>query len=175
MSRDFELRESRPADRAAVERLYVAAFPGEDLWPLVSDLLADDTHVLSLVATSGGALAGHAAFTTCGLDGRTGAVALLAPVAVLPDHQRRGIGTALIESGLARLQAAGVAQVYVLGDPAYYGRFGFAACSAVAPPYPLPDAWRTAWQSIALSDAARELHGTLSVPTPWQRPELWAP
>jgi len=175
VSRDFELRESLPADRAAIERLYVAAFPGEDLLPLVADLLADDTHVLSLVATADGVLAGHAAFTTCGLDGRTGAVALLAPVAVLPAHQRLGFGTALIETGLARLRAAGVVQVYVLGDPAYYGRFGFAACSAVAPPYPLPRAWRSAWQSIDLSDAARGLHGTLSVPTPWQRPELWAP
>jgi putative acetyltransferase len=175
VSSELELSESRPDDRASLEKLYAAAFPEEDLLPVVAGLLGDETRALSLVAIADGTLVGHAAFTMCSIGGRSEPVALLAPVAVLPGHQKSGIGTALIKTGLERLQAGGIVQVYVLGDPAYYGRFGFAACNAVAPPYPLPRAWTAAWQSVDLSEAARDLRGELSVPAPWQRPELWAP
>ena len=65
--------------------------------------------------------------------------------------------------------------VCVLGDPAYYGRFGFEPDDRVAPPYPLPQEWRSAWQSLSLCGNDRPARGTLSVPPPWRQPALWAP
>ncbi|MDD9877136.1 MAG: N-acetyltransferase [Magnetovibrio sp.] len=170
-----EIRESRPADRDALEDLYGAAFPDEDLIALLRELLAEADGVFSFVAVRGAALLGHIAFTVCGLAGRREKVGMLAPLAVRPEVQRQGLGGALIGEGLRRLKGEGVTRVQVLGDPAYYGRHGFAPDDDIAPPYDLPPAWRTAWQSISLRDGAPRLAGKLSVPKPWRRPALWAP
>jgi putative acetyltransferase len=172
---EIEIRESLPADGPLIEKLYPAAFPDEDLLPLVLELLDEGPQVLSLVALVDRVLAGHVAFTMCGIAGQTNQVALLAPLAVAPERQRRGIGSALVRDGLQRLKAEGVVQVQVLGDPAYYGRFGFRPDDGVIPPYPLPEAWRSAWQSISLYDRRPPLRGILSVPRPWRQPALWAP
>ncbi|UCH73533.1 MAG: N-acetyltransferase [Rhodospirillales bacterium] len=175
MSNDVEIRQSLPADIHLIEQLYPDAFPDEDLLPLVRELLREDQHVLSLVANLDRTLAGHIIFTRCGVDGRTDQLALLGPLAVAPNMQRRGIGSALVREGLQQLRAEGILQVCVLGDPAYYGRFRFAPEYGVMPPYPLPEAWRTAWQSICLLDGQPALQGTLSVPPPWRHEALWAP
>ena len=136
-------------------------------------LLGDTPGVLSLVAVAGPALTGHAVFTPCSV--KDDAVALLGPLAVAPAWQKRGVGTALVQEGLERQRSAGVARVLVLGDPAYYGRFGFAAERSVAPPFAIPEAWRAAWQSIALREDARGLRGRLAVPPAWNKRALWAP
>ena len=120
------------------------------------------------------ALAGHVIFTTCGIDGGTEKVALLGPLAVAPALQRRGVGTAIVRAGLQAMEKAGASGGYVLGDPAYYGRFGFKPEDGVAPPYPLPDEWRGAWQSLSLSGSA-PLQGNLTVPQPWRHKALWSP
>jgi len=173
LPREREIRESAQEDVEQLRRLYSAAFPEEELFPLVEELLQDASAVLSLVATVGPAVVGHVIFTPCRLAGHTEKVALLGPLAVAPDRQRRGIGTALIRDGLDRLEHAGASRVFVLGDPAYYGRHGFARDTRVAPPYPLPEEWRGGWQSISLSDT--KLEGTLEVPAPWRRKALWLP
>jgi putative acetyltransferase len=175
MNDPVEIRESLPNDVAAIEDLYPRAFPDEDLIPLVRALLREKSGVLSLVAIAEAAVAGHVVFTTCGVVGRSERVALLGPLAVAPDRQRRGIGGALVRAGLGRQETDGVERVYVLGDPAYYGRFGFAPDDGAAPPYPLPDAWRGAWQSLRPGGGAPPLQGVLSVPRPWRRRALWAP
>ena len=175
MSNGIELRESLSADRTALKDLYLTAFPDEDLFPLVSELLSGKYDVLSLVAIFKGAVTSHLVFTMCSIAGINQKVALLGPVAVNPQFQRRGIGSALIREGFCSLKNEGVKQVYVLGDPAYYGRFGFEAQSKVIPPYPLPQEWLTAWQSISLLEAGSDLQGVLSVPQPWLQPTLWAP
>jgi putative acetyltransferase len=174
---DITNRESRPADRAALDRLYAAAFPEEELRPLVRALLQDTPGVLSLVAADAdtGRLVGHVALTPCRLAPGDGRVALLGPLAVTPDRQRRGVGRALVAAGLARLRADGAVRVFVLGDPDYYRHFGFAPERAVAPPYPLPAAWRDAWQALALAQSPAPLQGTLSVPAAWADPAYWAP
>jgi putative acetyltransferase len=110
----------------------------------------------------------------CGIAGTADRPALLGPLAVAPGWQRRGIGTALVRDGLRRLREIGATQVLVLGDPAYYGRFGFRPESGVIPPGPVPPQWREAWQSLALGDGAVG-RGRLDVPPPWRRPELWTP
>ena len=70
---------------------------------------------------------GHALFTRSLLDApaRLADVAVLSPIGVLPAHQRRGIGTGLIERGLAELGDRGIPAVFLEGDPAYYSRLGF--------------------------------------------------
>lgn len=171
----FHIREGGLNDFATIERLYPDAFPHEELRPLVRRLLQETPDVLSLVAIAESALIGHVVFTSCSVTDGSGAVALLGPLAVATAWQKQGVGGALVRAGLDRLRSADFEQVYVLGDPAYYGRLGFEAERSVAPPFPIPGEWREAWQSITLRNAAPRLRGTLSVPPAWNEPALWAP
>jgi putative acetyltransferase len=174
MTDRLEIRDSQPADLPLIEQLYPAAFPDENLLPLVQELLSDDSGVLSLVGMVEGALAGHAIFTPCAIAGESHMVALLGPLAIAPAWQQRGIGSALVGAGLERLEKGGTIRIYVLGDPAYYGRFGFEADYGVTAPYPLPEEWRYAWQSRRLGSGEQPLIGKLSVPPPWRQQALWS-
>lgn len=174
----FTIRDSTTVELPEILALYRAALPGEDLAPLLEELLANRDNVLSLVATSGETLVGHIAITACGVEGRETRVALLGPLVVLPERQREGVGRALIQSGLTALkdEALGrTARVLVLGDPNYYGRFGFASETTITPPYPLVPEWQTAWQTLSLTDDAGRLHGKLVVPELWMHASLWSP
>lgn len=142
----------RPADQVAladVLRIHELAFGRPDETRLVRDLLADPTAqpVLSLLAEIAGQLVGHIFFSAIhpAGSGETERWSLLAPLAVLPDFQGRGIGGALIEAGCGQLATRGTGLVFVLGDPAYYGRHGFrpALPEGLEPPYPVdpPEAW----------------------------------
>ncbi len=175
MTESFEIRKSLPSDSDAIEILYPKAFPEEDLLPVVRQLLKDETQVISFVAVVGEELVGHVSFTYCGLDGSAERVAMLAPLAVAPERQKRGIGKALVNAGFQHLEESGIGQVYVLGDPGYYGRFGFTPDYDVGPPYPMPEEWRDAWQSVGLGGKKSALHGQLIVPEAWRDPALWGP
>lgn len=170
---NLEIRESLPEDMAAIEALYPDAFPEENLLPLVRDLVKEKSGVLSLVGMIGASLAGHVVFTRCSVEPTGEQAALLGPLAVASAQQRQGIGGALVRAGLEREASAGAANVYVLGDPAYYGRFGFSPDDQVAAPYPLPNEWKDAWQSVSLRSATPAIQGTLSVPQPWRQPAYW--
>jgi putative acetyltransferase len=170
-----DIRESEPSDFPAIEALYPRAFPGEDLLALVKELLEDRANTISLVATSDSTVVGNIIFTRGSVDGENAELALLAPLAVAPECQRQGIGSALVGSSLRRLRAEGIAAVYVLGDPAYYGRLGFRPERSVSPPYPLPTEWADAWQSQALGKGAAPSGGTLRLPDCWLDPALWSP
>ena len=175
MSDKLDIRESVPGDLGAIESLYPQAFPDEDLLPLVRDLLRDEAVTTSLVGSVDSAIAGHVIFTKCGVTGSNVCASLLGPLAVAPAWQRQGIGSAIVRAGLRRLTNAGVNRVFVLGDPAYYGRLGFTPERAVEPPYPLPAEDDGAWQAQALGETATRCAGVLSVPPQWLRPALWAP
>ena len=170
-----EIRQSNAGDIDAIVSMYPKAFPDEDLVPVVSELLAEPDIALSLVAVLDEQVVGHVVFTTCAVEGSDLKVSMLAPLAVAPDFQRQGIGNAIVNAGLLRLTEAGVDGVFVLGDPAYYSRFGFAPDVQVQPPYPLPPEWYSAWQSQYLGDTTRPAEGKLAVPKPWLDPALWAP
>jgi putative acetyltransferase len=88
----------------------------------------DGDIVLALVAIDAQAVVGHVAFPRLRIEnaGRELAGVGLAPLAVSETHRRRGVGAALVREGLDRLRAQGETLVFVLGDPAYYTRFGFA-------------------------------------------------
>lgn len=121
------IRSEQPADHEALDRLLTEAFGGEDEARLVRRLRADGDLSLSLVATAGGAVLGHLALSP--ITGDRPALAL-APVAVTPKAQRLGIGGALIRAAIDH--AAGT-PIVLLGDPAYYCRFGFAPADLDSP------------------------------------------
>ena len=126
-----------PGDVAAIRAVEEAAFLQSAEAKLVEDLRDAGDSVFSLVAVEDGTIAGHAMFSRLQAPFRALA---LGPVAVLPDRQRMGVGSRLIREGIARSEAAGWLGIFVLGDPAYYRRFGFDAGKArgFASPYAGP-------------------------------------
>lgn len=121
------LRPETPSDFPAVHRLHAACFETGAEAGLVDRLREDGDAVISLVAEIEGAVAGHVMFSRM----RAPFPALgLAPVSVAAPWRRRAIAARLIEAGLDRAREAGWRGVFVLGDPAYYSRFGFSAEAA---------------------------------------------
>jgi len=171
----MNIHKSKEEDRAALEQLYPLAFPDEDLLPLLRELLDEQDNILSLVTRKEDeTLTGHVVFTICSVNGCSNKVALLGPIAVQPYFQKQGIGGTLIRKGFDFVREGGVSEVYVLGDPEYYGRFGFKQCDHVCTPYDIPEAWRPAWQFINLLGEEPSIQGRLSVPKPWRYPKLWS-
>lgn len=123
----FVIREEDAADMSAIHAVVARAFGREDEAVLVGQLRADGDAVLSLVAEAGDRIVGHVLFSRLAVetDGGPFAAVALAPVAVDPDWQGQGVGSALIEDAHTRLMADGEALSVVLGDPAYYRRFGY--------------------------------------------------
>ncbi|MGV6840036.1 MAG: GNAT family N-acetyltransferase [Planktomarina sp.] len=165
----FDITDTLPVHIDPLMQLYARAFADEDLRPLVKDLLSLSPQVISLSALSNGAVVGHVVLT----PSLNHPAALLGPLAVDPDHQRNGIGTALIKAGFARCKTDGLRKVCVLGDPAYYGRHGFVPETKLQTPCPIPDQWAGAWQSVALVQGD-ELSGVLDMPAPWMDDALWS-
>jgi putative acetyltransferase len=121
------IRHEKPDDVPTIRRVHEAAFPTPAEARLVDSLRVGGHLALSLVCERDGNVVGHIAISPVTFaDQRVNGLGL-APVAVLPDYQRQGIGGALINEGLTMCRARGVGFVAVLGEPAYYRRFGFAA------------------------------------------------
>lgn len=131
----IHVRPERSDDHAAIRTVLEAAFRTPAEAGLVQQLREDGDLVLALVAQhANGRVVGHIAFPRLGIagQGRVTRCVALAPLGVMPEMQRRGIGAALVETGLDMLARKGETLVLVLGDPAYYQRFGFAADAAEA-------------------------------------------
>ena len=128
---DVNIRLEVPGDEDAIRDLVRSAFIGQpysdgDEQAVIDALRADGDLLLSLVAERDGGIIGQITYSPAILlNGDRGWV-VLGPVAVDPPHQGRGIGRALIEAGEAIMRDRGVQGITVLGDPAIYGRFGFA-------------------------------------------------
>ena len=133
------IRTERAADASALYALHRAAFKGVVEANLVDALREEGAVVLSLVAEEVGKVFGHVLYSRVVIDGRARAVAL-APISVDPARQRRGIGSRLIEEAHRELKSRGETLAFVLGEPGYYGRFGFSreAASAFQTPYDGP-------------------------------------
>jgi putative acetyltransferase len=157
------LRQERADDAARVRALLVDAFGGPAEAELVDKLRAAGDLVLALVAEMPDAIVGYVAFPrlTLDLDARSVPVIGLAPIGVATAFQRQGIGSALIHAGLARLTDRGERLVFVLGEPAYYARFGFAVDPEFASPYAGPY-----FQTLRLAPDAPAA-GTVSYPAPF--------
>ncbi len=135
------VRAEAAADIPAVHRVNELAFgrPGEA--DLVDALRAAARPYISLVAVDEGRVVGHIFFSPVTLEGEDSAILGLAPMAVLPEAQRRGIGSRLVRAGLEECRRIGCDAVVVLGHPEYYPRFGFVPASrkGLRCEYPVPD------------------------------------
>jgi len=174
------IREASNSERNDVLSVERAAFGSDCEAELVSNLLDDPSAkpILSLLAFQGDRAVGHILFTTARLTNTPNAVpiALLAPLAVVPDAQRQGIGGKLIGRGLQRLSESGVDLVFVLGDPEYYSRHGFQPAGHLGfeAPYPIPEKWTEAWMVQALRPGAIEsAWGKVACADAIARPEYW--
>ena len=153
--RVLTVRRERAGDADAVRELHGAAFAGAGDPPvepgLVDDLRADPAWLphLSLVAEVDGRIAGHVLATRAYVD-RAPALGV-GPVGVLPELQGRGVGTALVYALLGAAQACDETLVGLLGDPGYYGRFGFGPAADLGVRAPNP-AWDRHFMALALVD-----------------------
>ncbi|MCJ8024019.1 N-acetyltransferase [Shinella yambaruensis] len=126
------LRPERPDDVNAIRALTETAFrtaPHADGTEhvIIDRLRATGALTLSLVVESDGVIIGHVAFSPVTVSDGSANWYGLGPISVDPSRQGEGIGGRLVEEGLQRLKALGAAGCVLLGDPGYYGRFGFAA------------------------------------------------
>lgn len=132
------LRDEAPGDADAIRSVIIAAFRGVPHASgteaqIVDDLRAAGALALSLVAEGSEGILGHVAASPVGIGEARGWFGI-APLAVRPDRQAQGIGTGLMKAALARLRAQGVEGAVLVGDPAYYARFGFAADPGITVP-----------------------------------------
>ena len=126
----MKIRAETSQDCSAIENVHIAAFANhpysrqtEHL--IVNALRADRALTVSLVAELDNMVVGHIAFSPIKIDGHDSNWFLLGPVGVLPGHQRQGIGQELVREGLKAIKALGAEGCALVGDPAYYSRFGF--------------------------------------------------
>ncbi|MEU7903868.1 N-acetyltransferase [Actinoplanes sp. NPDC049118] len=155
-----EVRAEREEDFDAVRQVLLAAFETDGEARLVEALRLSHAWLpdLCVVAEENGAVVAFALLSRIMIGGDAGLA--LGPVAVLPDLQKRGLGGAVIRESLRRAAAAGERLVLVLGDPAYYGRFGFVP----AAPLGITSEWSSfgdAWQVLALNTVEARY------PAPW--------
>jgi putative acetyltransferase len=126
------VRPETSADIAGIRDVVRSAFAGEQEADLVDSLRRDGALLLSLVAEEGGCVIGHVGFSRVWIshDSRRSPGVSLAPLAVVTEQRRRRVGAALVNAGHVHLRTTGESICFVLGDPAYYGRFGYSAPAA---------------------------------------------
>lgn len=130
------VRPEAPKDYSAIRDVNVAAFEHHPFSRQTEHLIVEALRSagaleVSLVAEVGGSVVGHIAFSQAAIGDTSSGWYLLGPVAVRPDHQGQGIGRALIEAGLEELRSFGAIGCVLVGDPAFYHRFGFRQCDGV--------------------------------------------
>ena len=142
-------------ERSAIHSINEAAFGSQDEADLVDTLRTEGAVLVSLVAEIQERIVGHILFSRMSIETTGGSVpaAALAPMAVLPEHQRRGIGGRLIRHGLNLLRERGEQLVIVVGHSNYYPRFGFSSEKALSLESPFP---QDAFMAMELSPGALE-------------------
>lgn len=136
---DCTIRAEAPGDEPAIHALIAQAFApmpfaDGDEQELVDQLRAEGDLAISLVAVAtNGAIVGHIGFSPVTIDHADCGWFQMAPVSVTPARQRQGIGSALIKAGIDALRQSGAQGVAVVGNPAYYERFGFTDIAGLAP------------------------------------------
>jgi putative acetyltransferase len=146
----MQIRQTTPIDLKDVLHVERKAFHSDKEAELTQNMLSDPTAqpLLSLLAYLEGQPIGHILFTSAHLaDNPSLNVSLLAPLAVVPQFQRQGVGKALIKEGLEILKKADIKLVFVLGHPTYYPRSGFepAGKHGFEAFYPIPEKDADAW------------------------------
>jgi putative acetyltransferase len=161
------IRTETAADREAVYQVHRLAFGREDESRLVEALQAGGYARVSLIAEADGELVGHVLFSELRIHTEGGVFPALSltPLAVIPRHQRRGVGSALVRRGLELGREAGHRAVIVLGHAAYYPRFRFSA--ALGAPLTSPFSGRSSYIAAELVPGAlRGVAGRVVYPEP---------
>ncbi len=173
------IREAANTELDAVLAVERAAFGSEEEAVLVRDLLSDPSArpCFSLLAFLDDRSLGHILFTRAAVGGAPElAASILAPLAVVPDAQKQGIGGELIRHGLRLLAKSGVDLVFVLGYPTYYGRHGFQPAGRLgfAAPYPIPAKNSDAWMVKELRPGViGSVSGKVKCAAMLDKPEYW--
>lgn len=164
------VRLETPGDEQGIRRVHESAFPGPEEAAIVDRIRGEaPAGWQSLVAVdAGGAIIGHVLLSPCPVedeDGeRVGEVLALGPIAVLPECQRRGVGSALMATAMSLALARAVPAIVLLGHASYYPRFGFGSARDVGL-LPPADAWPdTAWMARLLPAWNDDLRGTVHYP-----------
>ena len=179
MNSKLRILESHSEDLESVLAVDRAAFGSEEEAELVRNLLNDPTAEprLSLLAIQEERAVGHILFTRADLDPELDLIAsILAPLAVIPEYQKQGIGGSLIREGLAILGKRGVDLVFVLGHPSYYPCHGFkpAIPAGFEPPYYIPKEISDAWMVQPLNPTCwSSYQGQVKCAETLNRPEYW--
>jgi putative acetyltransferase len=162
------VRTETEADRNSVRNVVARAFGQTDEAELVDALRADPSWIpdLSVVGVRAGHVVGHALMTRLLVDGSPALA--LAPVAVAPESQGLGVGSAMVRELLRRATDAGERLVVVVGSPGYYGRFGFVAAARVG--VEGFDGAGSAFQAKRLGDPASAPRGRVRYPAPFGIP-----
>jgi putative acetyltransferase len=176
----MHIRETSGVDLNDILFVEGAAFDGGQEVEFTRALLADPSAkpLLSLMAFIDDQPAGHILFTAARLvnSPREVAVSFLAPLAVIPKFQRRGVGGSLIKDGLERLSRSGVDLVFVVGHPEYYPRYGFTPAGKLGfeTPYLMSAEHADAWMVRALRpDLLGSVTGKVVCSDTLNKPELW--
>lgn len=179
----MEIRKSTESDRPEIADIHIQAFgkeKGLEIADLVEGLFDDKTAtpILSLVAVVDGKLTGHILYTNVRITQTAESVSarILAPLAVLPDAQNKGVGCALINEGLRQLKSSGVTLVFVLGHPGYYPRCGFVPAGRLGfeAPYPIPAEHAEAWMVQDLSgEGFGKVTGKVQCSDVLNQPQHW--
>jgi putative acetyltransferase len=164
------VRGARDDDWPAILEVHRSAFGDDDVPRLCEELRADELVVpeLSFVAVDDDRVVGHVMNSWVGLEGSSRRFVQLSPLGVLPEHQGRGHGGALVRASLDGARARGEPLLFVEGNPKYYGRFGFVRADElglVPPPEALYD-W--AFQVAILDETAELPQGRVVYPEPFR-------
>lgn len=175
------IRHADPNELDAVCALHRAAFgvaEGDAIATLVAQLVQDPTATpsTSLVADFDSIIVGHVLFSAVHIPPHTVSAQILAPLGIIPTHQRQGIGSQLVRAGLAQMCATGCKLVFVYGNPAYYRRFGFISATPLGlyAPYPIPAQHADAWMVQAFDDGIiGRVQGTIQCASALNNPQYW--
>jgi len=149
------IRPESPEDIESIGYVNEQAFGGKDETRLVEKLRKRGVLTISLVAIQDGEMVGHIAFSPVVIESENSSfeAITLAPMAVLPVYQRKGIGSQMVRAGLEECRRLGHEIILVLGHPEYYPRFGFvpARAKGIDCEFEVPD---EAWMILELREGA---------------------
>ncbi len=177
------IRQSTEKDRAAILHIHAEAFgkeQGPEIAELVNAMFDDKTAcpMLSLVAEDNEKMVGHVLFSKARLSqaGKEVSAQILAPLAVLPKSQNKGIGADLIAHGIQKLKDSGVDLLFVLGHPGYYPRCGFTPAGVLGfdAPHPIPEEHADAWMVQELKEGIiGSVNGKVQCSDVLNEPQHW--